>query len=180
MKPDPIDVDAEMAPYSDLDAEIGGWNPPGYEPTVVVPRKCRRHDWSASADVAAGSAELTWSCRRCGHVRDDARVSRGRRARNRGNAVEREVAAKLGLRRVGQYGTEVDASSDWLIAQVKSGGAFSERYWSWLNAMSATAAQTRVLVVTDAPGPGRRRRAMVVTTLEEWQSLHGGEPRRER
>jgi hypothetical protein len=32
------------------------------------------------------------------------------------------------------------------------------------------------LVVTDAPGPGHRRRAMVILDLDDWADLHAGTP----
>ena len=83
------------------------------------------------------------------------------------------MARKLGLRRVGQYGGPEDAESEWLVVQVKSGGAFPERIWKWLQALPANADQTRAVVVTDAPGPGHKRRALVVVDLDDWQDLHG-------
>jgi hypothetical protein len=58
-------------------------------------------------------------------------------------------------------------------AQVKSGGSFSERYWAWLKAVPVTADQTPILVVADAPGPGHKRRAMVILELSDWRALHG-------
>ena len=60
--------------------------------------------------------------------KDDAATRRGRNNRARGNAIEREVARKLGLRRVGQYGGPEDAESEWLVVQVKSGGCVPQRY----------------------------------------------------
>lgn len=107
--------------------------------------------------------------------KDPAAVRRGRNNRTRGNAIEREVGKRLGLRRVGQYGGPDDLTNDLFAAQVKSGGAFSERYWSWLKAVPVNAGQTPLLVVTDAPGPGHKRRAVVVLDLEDWRALHGGE-----
>jgi hypothetical protein len=98
---------------------------------------------------------------------------RGRTNRSRGNSIEREVGKKLGLRRVGQYGGPDDLSGQLFAAQVKSGGSFSERFWSWLKAVPATADQTRLLIVTDAPGPGRKRRAVVILDLDDWRDLHG-------
>jgi hypothetical protein len=85
------------------------------------------------------------------------------------------VAKKLGLKRTGQFGGPDDASSEWLVVQVKSGGAFPERIWTWLQALPSNAGQTRAVVITDAPGPGHRRRALVVVDLEDWAALHGGE-----
>ena len=110
---------------------------------------------------------------KCGAIQDPAASRRGRLNSSRGNAIEREVGKALGLRRVGQYGGPEDLSNELFAAQVKSGGAFSERYWQWLKAVPVTAAQTPLLVVTDAPGPGHKRRAIVVIDLDDWKELHG-------
>jgi hypothetical protein len=113
------------------------------------------------------------ACGRCGADIDPVRARRGRNSRNRGNAIEREVAAKLGLRRVGQFGGPDDVRGDLFAAQVKSGGRFPETFWRWLQAVPVDAGQTPLLVVTDAPGPGHRRRAVVILDLEHWAQLHG-------
>lgn len=113
------------------------------------------------------------ACGRCGRELDETRIRRGRTSRNRGNAIEREVGHRMGLTRVGQYGGPDDLSGDLFRVQVKSGGAFPERLWAWLRGVPANAGQTRLLVVTDAPGPGRRRRAVVVVDLDDWIALHG-------
>ena len=113
------------------------------------------------------------ACGRCGKELDPERQARGRRARNRGNSIERQMAARLGLRRVGQYGGPDDLAGDLFAAQVKSGLSFPERLWKWLKQVPTKAGQTALLVVTDAPGPGRRRRALVILDLDEWAALHG-------
>jgi len=114
-------------------------------------------------------------CGACGHIFDPERQRAGRTNRQRGNSIEREVGKALGLTRVGQYGTPTDlgATAEPFAVQVKSGGAFSERQWSWLKAVPAIASQTPLLVITDAPGPGHRRRAVVVLDLADWIALHG-------
>lgn len=117
--------------------------------------------------------EGTWRCESCGHVANPDRIRGGRRNRNRGNAIERDIGRRLGLRRVGQFGGPEDLSGDLFAAQVKSGGAFPERLWSWLRAVPTNAGQTPLLVVTDAPGSGHRRRALVVLDLDSWAELHG-------
>lgn len=136
-------------------------------PSVSQPRKCRRHMWMVEQQTGHTS------CHWCGKHYDDATTRRGRNNRARGNAIEREVGHRLGLRRVGQFGGPDDLSGDLFSVQVKSGGAFPERLWSWLKAVPANAGQTPLLVVTDASGPGRRRRAVVVLDLDEWIALHG-------
>lgn len=115
----------------------------------------------------------------CGLFRADyeARQRRGKGNRSRGNSIEREVAKALGLSRVGQFGGAEDAGrhDEPFVASVKSGsGYFSERYWQQLKRLPVNALQTPLLVVTDAPGPGHKRRAYVVVELDDWTALHTG------
>lgn len=132
--------------------------------------KCR-HPREARRGLEDGDS----SCTRCGHLFPRAVSRRGRNNRSRGNAIERDIARSLGLRRVGQFGGPEDVSGELFVAQVKSGGAFSERYWQWLQALPRHAGRTPLLVVTDAPGPGFKRRAVVVVELSDWAALHAGE-----
>ncbi len=144
------------------------------EPNLgAAPRKvCRRHDWITYMGAEWPGDQVT-RCRRCGRVRDGVTSRRGKTNRSRGNSIEREIGKALGLRRVGQFGGPDDLSGEMFCAQVKSGGAFSERVWSWLRAVPVNAGQTPILVVTDAPGPGHRRRAVVVVEIGDWIALHG-------
>lgn len=146
------------------------------QPAVVpTPRKCRRHVWVPNV-VKTDSSDFRvtgYVCARCGKPKDPAISRRGKNNRNRGNAIEREIAAKLGLRRVGQFGGADDIRGLAFAGQVKSGAAFPERLWSWLRAVPVNADETAILVVTDAPGPGHQRRALVILDLEDWRSLHG-------
>ena len=136
---------------------------------AAVPKKCRRHTWML--DQMCGKTH----CLYCGKARDEATAKRGRNNRSRGNSIERQVGKRLGLTRVGQYGTPTDLGSiaEPFAVQVKSGSAYPERLHAWLKAVPATAGQTPLLVVTDAPGPGHRRRALVVLDMDDWLALHG-------
>lgn len=149
--------------------------PSDANPGAPKPRTCRRHDWQPviTGATSAGLPVAELRCVRCSRPHDDAKGRRGRNNRARGNAIEREIGHRLGLRRVGQYGGPDDLAGEMFAAQVKSGGAFSERYWAWLKAVPVTADQTALLVVTDAPGPGHQRRAVVVLDIRDWIALHG-------
>jgi hypothetical protein len=166
---------------------------PPSEPTAVeTPRRCRRHQWVEKwLHPRLGVAQLReqWEgtpeiadamksgiyCARCNAVRDDAKARRGKTARNRGNAYEREVAAKLGGRRVGQYGDQVDVDvPGYLRVQTKNGGAYPKLIDRWLRAIPVEAGLLRAVVVGDAPGPGTRRRSLIVFDLDEWAMWHGG------
>jgi hypothetical protein len=103
-----------------------------------------------------------------------AKSKRGRRARAKGNAFELEVAHKIGGVRVGFLGGKIDAQSDWIAVQCKVGnGSYSERYDGWLRSVKGNATQISALVVGDAPGPGTRRRTMIVLDFDDFVALMG-------
>lgn len=158
-----------MSDLDNLDDVV--WTP--LTPATPTGARGRRADTCRCRIPEAQPGPTTW-CLRCGCRVIDAEVSRrGKNNRNRGNAIEREIAKRLGLRRVGQFGGPVDADHPLWAAQVKSGASFPERLWGWLKGVETNAAQTALLVVTDAPGPGRRRRALVILDLDDWVDLHG-------
>lgn len=138
-------------------------------PGAAPRRKCG-HPRSSRLVTTEG-----WSCERCGHSvpREASRL--GRRNRSRGNDVERVIGKQLGLRRVGQFGgpTDLGESRDPFVVSVKSGGYWTERYWSELKRQVAESSQTRLLVVAETPGRGRKRRAVVILDLDDWIGLHG-------
>jgi hypothetical protein len=102
------------------------------------------------------------------------KAKRGRRARAKGNAFELEVAHKIGGVRVGFLGGKIDAQSDWIAVQCKVGnGSYSERYDGWLRSVKGNATQISALVVGDAPGPGTRRRTMIVLDFDDFVALMG-------
>ena len=160
----------------------------GEEPEQVqlaAPRKCRRHEWIGvphptrmvvDEDYGVPGAAVQIECARCHRIKDEAGSRRGRTNRSRGNSIERWVCKVLGITRVGMFGSPEDGGrhdEPWVV-QVKSGGYFTERYWLELAKLTANANQTRLLVVTDAPGPGHRRRAYVVMDLDDFRALHVG------
>jgi hypothetical protein len=147
----------------DLPFYYGETPPPDDRP----PKPCRHPRYLRA------SVDGIETCMSCGHAFDPMVKRRGRNNRSRGNAMVGAVGMELGVRRVGQYGGPDDLSGSMFAAQVKSGGSFSERYWAWLKAVPVTADQTPILVVADAPGPGHKRRAMVILELSDWRALHG-------
>jgi hypothetical protein len=145
----------------------------------VTPKK-HRHSWWMPPVVGPEASRYGFGangpiCRICEKPRDEQLTKRGLNNRSRGNAIEREIAHKLGLKRVGMYGgpDDIGSAAQPFIGQVKSGKSFPERLYRWLKALPSNANQTPILVMTDAPGPGIRRRALVIVTLEDWISLHG-------
>jgi hypothetical protein len=159
----------------DLDALLE--NQPIAPPTLAGTPTARkhRHHWVSVTYVDGNTLLGTGKECICGKPFDSETSRRGKNNRSRGNAIEREVAAQLGLRRVGQFGGPDDIKGAMFAGQVKSGAAFSEKLWRWLKAVPVDASQTAILVITDAPGPGHRRRAVVVVDLADWIGLHGPE-----
>jgi hypothetical protein len=143
--------------------------PPVAPDDMALERKPRRclHPKFRRVDGVCGS---------CGKALDPTVSRRGRTSRNRGNAFEREVAAKLGGRRVGQYGDSVDVDvPGWLRVQCKNGAGYPERLDRWLRAIPVQAGLLRAVVTGDAPGPGTRRRTLITLDLEEFVSWYGGQ-----
>ncbi len=103
------------------------------------------------------------------------RSRRGRTARQRGNAYEREVAAKLGAKRVGMFGGKQDVANDWIAIQCKVGKSYPERLDIWLREVPVKGDQLRALVVGDAPGPGVRRRSLIILELDDFVAWFGKE-----
>jgi hypothetical protein len=130
------------------------------------PAKCRRHRWV--------TFETITRCDRCGRYFDPVSAKRGKNNRSRGNAIEREVGKRLGLRRVGQFGSSVDLDGEWAVAQVKSGHRYSDTDERDLDAMAPMAhGRTRLLIKVKTPGPGHARRSQVVLRLSELMAEHG-------
>ena len=128
--------------------------------------KRHRHRWDVPP-VPAAMEDGDWrvGCR-CGARQDLAATRKGRTNRARGNAYERRVAGRLGLKRVGQFGG-VDDARGWMTVQIKNGGAFPELLWRWLEALPRDD-RLRAVVVGDAPGSGTKRREVIVLDFEDF------------
>ena len=103
------------------------------------------------------------------------RSRRGRTARARGNAFEREVAKRLGAARVGQFGGKQDVANEWIAVQCKVGKSYPERLDGWLRSVPVKSDQIAALVVGDSPGAGARRRTMIVLDLDDFIAWFGKE-----
>ena len=103
------------------------------------------------------------------------RASRGKRARQRGNAFEREVASRLNGKRTGMYGGKDDVQAGAFVIQCKVGLSYPERLDKWLRELNPKADQLGVLVVGDSPGAGKRRRALAIIDFEDFVAWFGKE-----
>lgn len=141
-------------------------------PAMVAPAKPKphRHDWKF--DRLRGDAAV---CVRCGKLRDDAAVKRGRTSLRAGKDAERAIAkAYPNAVRTGQHGGPDDVLvGDLFIVQSKAGGWFSERYWNELAKLPRAGGRIPTLIVSDRPGPGRKTRRMVVRLMSDDVALHG-------
>jgi hypothetical protein len=102
---------------------------------------------------------------------------RGRNNRKRGNSIELWACKELGISRTGMFGGKADGGrhDEWLVIQVKSGPSnFSEKVWGLLESLKPNASQLKAVVFASADGPGVKRRAYVVTTLDDFKEWFGG------
>jgi len=132
-------------------------------PAAPASRKCYRHRWLNSV------------CSSCGAVRDEARSRRGRLNKNRGRAIEREVCELLGWMPIGGAGGPADGIglTSLVVGQVKSGGRFPGWMATELDKLPRTGGRVPVLAIAQTPGPGKKRRILVVLDAHDWVDLHG-------
>jgi hypothetical protein len=170
--PDELDANDESALVcSDLDAALEGQpiEPPSLAGAAGRP-KCRRHTW---VTITHPDDYTEHECSRCGQPRDLAVSRRANNNRKRGNRIQRERIVALGGRNLAGNNPGWDGTSELFSFESKSGGFFSERHWRVLNAIPRQGQQSAVLIVTEAPGPGRKARSYVVVSFDDWRALHG-------
>jgi hypothetical protein len=157
----------------ELDDAIGPFTPADTD-AVPTPRKCR-HPRDRRTPIENG-----WSCLSCGHSVVRAAILRGKRARQRGLALQRKAAAFLGLSNLQGNGaadarTESMYGNAAFVAQMKSGGLFPSWMQRELDYLPRGAGRTPILVVIETPGPGRKTRMLVVMDATDWRDLHVGD-----
>jgi hypothetical protein len=151
------------------------------------PRKDRVRvpEWSAdvpeSERAIRNISRLQTRCGRCGHAFDPATQRRGRNNKSRGLALQRKVLAAMDLEHIPGNKENHDGRSrgenGLHVAEVKSGLRFNAADYANVVALPAKAGQARWLVKVETPGPGRKARVTVTTTLEDWQGLFVEFPR---
>lgn len=144
--------------------------PPSLAGAAGLPKKCYRHDWYFGA---LGDEPPVHICTICGTVRDETRSKRGRNAAKRGKRIQHDRIVGLGGRNLAGNNPNLDGLGAMFAYESKSGGSFSQRYWRWLTDIPKRGNETGVLIVTEAPGPGRKARSYVVVEYDEWRELHG-------
>ena len=106
-------------------------------------------------------------------VTDPVRADRGRRAAKRGKRIQRQRIEGLGGMNLAGNNPNLDGIGELFRYESKSGQSFPERPWRWLKDIRCPAGQIGVLIITDAPGPGRRARSLVIVDYDDWRDLHG-------
>jgi hypothetical protein len=112
-------------------------------------------------------------------VIDPIRSRRGKNARKRGLAIQHDFARDLGLENL-QGNGPIDARTDDLyaseafVAQIKSGLRFPGWMANELAKLPRSGGRIPILGIAETPGPGRKRRRIVVVDADDWIGLHGG------
>lgn len=113
--------------------------------------------------------------RRAKPTPDPARQRRNRNNRSRGGVEEREVAALLGGRKVGQLGLPWDVEvPGYARVQCKKLNRWPSlaRVIEWLDAMGA-GDELRAVTIADTPGGGVKTRRLIVMDAAEFARWHG-------
>jgi hypothetical protein len=171
--PDELDANDESAVVcSDLDALLDDQpiEPPTLSGAAGRPKR-HRHIWVDY--VPPGRTESVRICAQCPSKYDAAVSRRSANNRKRGNRIQRERIVALGGRNLAGNNPNLDGLGAMFAYESKSGGAFSDRIWRWLTGIPKRGNETGVLIVTEAPGPGRRARSYVVVEYDQWKELHG-------
>lgn len=161
-------------------------------------RRCRRHEWidviskpydievntqTPGVPISRNTTQIQLSlpaiCLRCGSRRDPVASRRGRNNRSRGLAIQREIARSLGLLNLQGNGptdarTEEIYGNAAFVCQVKSGARFPGWMATELAKLPTTGGRIPILAIAETPGPGHRRRAVIVVEIGDWIDLHGG------
>lgn len=147
------------------------WPPP--ESVVETPRKCR-HPRQNRRQNSDGS----WYCGACLHPFDPARQRAGRNARYRGKRIERREMRAAGSHTGNANKADDGLSVDGMFAyQAKSRATSLFPGWQALELDKLRVAhqgKVPVLVVIEAPGPGRKPRKLAVVEWQDWLDLHRG------
>lgn len=134
-------------------------------------RKCPRHRW-----VRVRDRDLRYDeCDHCGKVKDQVTSKRNRRNKHRGLDIQRQILAEMGIEHIPGNKPNHDGRAPTHVAEVKSGGRFSETRYRNIVDIPRDAEQTRWLIECETPGAGHKRRVIVSTVLEDWLDRFGGE-----
>ncbi len=157
---------------TDLPAARSTATPPNLG--APAPRRCKRHRWAPTVFVGPDPQMV---CVFCGKPNDVILSARGKSNARTGKDYERQLAQRLGGRKVGHFGAATDVTTSLFNVQSKVRKAWPAWMHDELQKLPRTGGRTPVLVVAEGkPMPGTKRRALVIVQLEDWVALHGEEP----
>lgn len=114
-----------------------------------------------------------YSCGKCHRFVPKSKSLQGKRANRRGRTESARIAKAIGGVNHEVESRPYDVSTDlYLVQSKKDNNLFSERIWKLLNSIS-TDARVPVLIVKDAPGPGKSVRGYAVLKYEDWVDTTG-------
>lgn len=122
-------------------------------------------DWPAPEDG--------YMCGKCGAYVPQSRSLRGKRANKAGRRQSWETAKDMGGTNHEVEGVKYDVLTEMYAVQSKRGTAFPERLWKWLQEIPRHEGRIPVLVIRDAPGPGIKRRGVVIQSYEDFIDTTG-------
>ena len=140
------------------------------------PRRCRRHEWERALMVNGDGQEITGvRCGNCNKPKSEAVSRRSRNNRKRGATWERDAAADIGGRRMGQlnlpWDVEVPAYAR-IQTKVLDRWPSLNKVVEWLDDIGA-GDKLRIVALKDTPGPGGKARKLAVIDWDEYCKWHG-------
>ena len=144
------------------------------------PRDQRRYV-SAGSDlplVSGGGVDVAhedgYQCGRCIVFVPKSKSLQGKRANRRGRTESARIAKAIGGTNHEVEGKPYDASNGMYVVQSKKdNGMFSERIWKLLQSIPRVDGKVPVLIVKDAPGPGKKVRGYAVMYHQDFTDISG-------
>ena len=138
--------------------------------TCRHPRDLRGNQYEK--DVVNGIPVLLgYNCGKCGKFVSAEKSLKGKRANKAGRRQSWEIAKDMGGTNHEVEGVKYDVLNELYAVQSKRGTAFPERLWKWLQDIPRVGGRIPVLVIRDAPGPGIKRRGIVIQSYEDFMRM---------
>ena len=123
--------------------------------------------------IAEVYSEDGYVCLKCSRFVPKSKSLMGKRSNKAGRRQSWEIAKDMGGTNHEVEGVKYDVLNDLYAVQSKRGTAFPERLWKWLQDIPRVGGRIPVLVIRDAPGPGIKRRGIVIQSYEDFIDTTG-------
>ena len=140
--------------------------------TCRHPREQRFVVWD-SENAGGSLVAMGYTCEKCGKFVSAEKSLKGKRANKAGRRQSWEIAKDMGGTNHEVEGVKYDVLNDLYAVQSKRGPAVPERLWKWLQDLPRVGGRHPVLVIRDAPGPGIKRRGIVIQSYEDFIDTTG-------